>query len=118
MYAKSYQKKDAIEKLICLIKSGGPDEIEYDELTAIWNGLRDIEPNEIDSILQHHIARLFGRDFLEQTIQGLGYRKPHGYAGDFEIIDHIYQQKTSEDRRFKKWDKYFHACHAAKAVRN
>lgn len=60
----------------------------------------------------------FGEDFLENTIQGYGLRKPYGYAGDFLMIDKIYTYATSENPKFKIWDEYFHRQSAPKAVRN
>ncbi len=52
------------------------------------------------------------------TMQGHVVRKPHGYAGDFEIIDRIYLNHVSEDENVRRWDEYFHAQHAPRAVRN
>ena len=52
------------------------------------------------------------------TLQGLAFRKPHGYPGDFEIIDHIYLERHAEDPRWRRWDQYFHAQSATRAVRN
>ena len=52
------------------------------------------------------------------TLQGLAFRKPHGYPGDFEIIDHIYLERHAEDPRWRRWDQYFHAQAATRAVRN
>ena len=44
--------------------------------------------------------------------------KSHGYAGDFEIIDAIYTQRTAADLNQRRWDEYFHAQAAPRAVRN
>ncbi|MCX6981749.1 MAG: class I SAM-dependent methyltransferase [Verrucomicrobia bacterium] len=52
------------------------------------------------------------------SMQGHVVRKPHGYAGDFEIIDRIYLGHINEDERVKRWDSYFHAQHSPRAVRN
>ena len=52
------------------------------------------------------------------TLQGFALRKPHGYPGDFEIIDHIYLERYAEEPRCRRWDQYFHAQAATRAVRN
>ena len=72
-----------------------------------------VEKNEIDSIVAH-----LGKDFLENTIQGHGYTKPYGYAGDFKIIDDIYTYKKSKNPVYKVWDDFFHQQSAPIAVRN
>ena len=51
-------------------------------------------------------------------MQGFVWMKPHGHAGDFEIIDRIYQCWISPDPHLAKWDEYFHAQAAPRAVRN
>jgi SAM-dependent methyltransferase len=52
------------------------------------------------------------------TLQGFVCARPHGYAGDFEIIDRIYQKHISADPRFAPWDAYFQSRSASQAVRN
>ena len=109
----------AVRKLIQFIKAGGPEESEYDEMTKLWDAIEvDRLENGADGQFKKKLLDLFGDDFLQQTIQGYGYRKPHGYAGDYQIIDFIYQQKIIADARFEKWDKYLHFTHATRAVRN
>jgi extracellular factor (EF) 3-hydroxypalmitic acid methyl ester biosynthesis protein len=119
MFTDSLLTQSAINRLTYFIAAGGPEENEYDELTDIWDNL-DIEEEDRASkaFPGNKFINLFSDDFLNQTIQGFGYRKPHGYSGDFEIIDYIYQQKINTDKRFQKWDKYFHSQYATKAVRN
>lgn len=52
------------------------------------------------------------------TMQGRGFSKDYGYAGDFEIIDKIYTNFKSENNICKKWDVYFQKQPAPIAVRN
>ena len=52
------------------------------------------------------------------TLQGFALRKPHGYPGDFEIIDHIYLEHHAGEPRCRRWDQFFHAQAATRAVRN
>jgi len=72
-----------------------------------------VAKNQIDSIVA-----LLGKDFLDNTIQGHGYTKPFGYAGDFKIIDDIYTCKRSNNPVYKAWDEFFHQQSAPIAVRN
>ena len=64
------------------------------------------------------IYRSFGEEFLNNTLQGYGWRKPFGYAGDFLMIDKIYTRYTSDNPKFRLWDEYFHRQAAPRAVRN
>jgi len=52
------------------------------------------------------------------TMQGRGYAKSYGYAGDFEVIDKIYTQHINDDENHRVWDEYFHRQTAPIAVRN
>ena len=64
------------------------------------------------------LKEAFGKAMSAETLQGFAFTKPHGYAGDYEIIDKFYTFYTSPDERLAKWDKYVHSIPAVKAVRN
>ena len=49
---------------------------------------------------------------------GFAWCKPHGYAGDYEIIDRHYINYVTSDRTLAKWDRLWHFSPAARAVRN
>ena len=119
MKSKTLKNQTSIDRLIVFINAGGPEEHQYDELTSIWDSINDPQENSLQNALnRNRLASLFDSEFLSKTIQGFGFRKPHGYAGDFEIIDYIYQRKENTDKRFQKWDKYLHSQQACKAVIN
>ena len=51
-------------------------------------------------------------------MQGFARLKPHGYAGDFEMIERIYHSNATKVDRLKSWDTFFHLSDGARAVRN
>ena len=116
---QGYRMKYHCEYASCLAAKGGPDPEDYAELDA-WVA-------EIGDNLRHgrfsrdEMARLieaFGEAFSVETMQGFAFRKPHGYAGDFEIIDRIYQRYSSSRPHLTRWDQYWQSHPAAQAVRN
>ena len=64
------------------------------------------------------IHNSFGAALSPETIQGWAFQKPLGYAGDFKIIEKIYNFDTSSVPHLVKWDDYFHSQKAPQAVRN
>ncbi len=119
MNTLTFTTENLVSRLSGFIQAGGPEETEYDELTHIWDSLDVVdETSPSKELTREKLLQLFGDDFLNHTLQGLTYRKPHGYSGDFEIIDYMYQKKMFSDTRFQKWDKYYYAHQAANAVIN
>lgn len=91
--------------------------IEFNE----W--LRWIENGIAAGTLRQDEAHVVWREEIPdavstQTCQGYVYSQPRGYAGDFEIIERIYQQWRSPNPALVKWDDYFHDQAAPQAVRN
>lgn len=52
------------------------------------------------------------------TMGAMALLKPHGYAGDFEIIEAIYNSRVADRPAERVWDEYFHTQAAPIAVRN
>jgi extracellular factor (EF) 3-hydroxypalmitic acid methyl ester biosynthesis protein len=102
-----------------LVARGGPTPKDYE---AFDRWLHDIANEiEVGTVAQEQFDALLsqcGDAFDIATMQGFVRRKPHGYAGDFEIIDRIYRIHTNPDPKLANWDHYFHAQRAPKAVRN
>lgn len=103
----------ALEFLKLTAAAGGPAHIEHGRLATCFLRLwKDRVPFQVikDAI----------RATISTTncVQGFAFQKPYGYAGDFQLIDRIYQQWKSEDPDLRKWDEYFHAQPAPRAVRN
>ncbi len=103
-----------------LLKKGGPDKDEYDELNAFFVMIGDLVRS--GSVSREEINRelwkLLGDACSLNTMQGRVVNKPCGYAGDYETIDKIYTCWTSPYPQLIKWDYFFHSQSSSKAVRN
>lgn len=53
-----------------------------------------------------------------ESLAGFCYLQPHGYAGDFELIERLYTRHVSRDPAVARWDHFAQEQPAAKAVRN
>jgi len=101
-----------------IVDQNGPDQSDYHAL-RIAIELIGARLEQASSEIQYH-------DFLdiilpalsEESMQGFAFHKPHGYSGDYEIIDRIYIKSKSENENFRKWDEFFHTQEATIAVRN
>ncbi len=99
------------QRLFEIIQNNGPEEHQYKELDAIINC--------IDNELEGKAFRKLISEVLESdTLFGHTYNKPYGYAGDFLLIEKIYQKYETQDPRFKKWDRFYHSHEATQAVIN
>lgn len=102
-----------------LVENGGPSETQYSLYESVINHIYEIShgltsnPEIVDEFREH-----LGSSLSHSTLQGLAFFKPRGYAGDFKIIDRIYQNWVSPDPDMEKWDKFFQSRLAPLAVRN
>jgi ubiquinone/menaquinone biosynthesis C-methylase UbiE len=108
-----------LDYIKALINSSGPDPNDYDDLNA-W--IEELRIRRLSGEVQvESLALLF--ECLDpilslQSMQGFAFHKPHGYAGDFEMIDRIYSRYISSDQFLAKWDIFMQAQPASQAVRN
>lgn len=102
------------------IAKGGPLKNEYDELTTCFNSASEhIQFGNITHDQAMEYWRMMGDAFCSMlTNQGFVCLKPHGYAGDFEVIDRIYTGWLSPRDDLRNWDHYYHAQPAVQAVCN
>ena len=105
--------EEALEFLKRVVENRGPNLHEHDALSWCFISLwRDRVPFEqMRAVMQPVISNA-------SCIQGFGFLKPHGYAGDFEIIDRIYTYWKTDNPELRRFDEYFHAQPAPRAVRN
>lgn len=96
-----------------MIDRGGPEVAEYEYLKQVPKELSDLPIQE-----QVEVFEILKPLLTVNSMLGFTFQKPHGYAGDYELIDRIYSQWKSADASLVKWDIFFHSLEAAEAVRN
>lgn len=105
--------------LLEMASKGGPEPFEYDAVASAYSSIMialrkgDITKDDLCSI-----AGELSEIWSQETIQGFVMTQPYGYAGDFEIIDRIYNRYTSPNKHLEKWDKFSHSRKSNQAVRN
>jgi len=67
---------------------------------------------------KNKLISIFKDTLSLDTMMGFTLLKPHGYAGDYELIGRIYDKYTSSNLKNKKWDLWYHSAVGANAVRN
>lgn len=119
----SMEKDELVKKHIGYIKmmvdKGGPEKQEYSEFSDFLYEIQMLKANGI--FLEKELTEIrkaFKDTLSKETIQGFIYLKPHGYSGDFEIIDKIYLSDISDNPKYRNWDIYAHTLDATIAVRN
>lgn len=99
-----------------VIKRGGPDPEEYELLTNKCQFLCSVK---LSLKQENSLYEMLKPILTLDSMIGFSYLKPHGYTGDFEIIDRMYQHwKSPESTKLHKWDNFFHDFHSVRAVRN
>jgi SAM-dependent methyltransferase len=95
-----------------IIAKGGPDTSDYSYVKSIpdMSGVTLEEEANIHEILAPILDI--------KSLLGYTFQKPRGYAGDFELIERIYNKWTSDDAKFQRWDTLYHELESSKAVRN
>ena len=102
-----------------LVARGGPAPDEYgafrDWLSHIAKQYRSesLTEDDLDTLRE-----AFGDALTDITLQGFCYQKPHGHAGDFEIIDRLYTEHVTDDNVHRRWDLFLQTRPAAEAIRN
>lgn len=119
MNTTKHHQKSAIAFLQNVIANGGPEPKEYDALNLLFDSISDdYRSGKMTGNELQFLQSGFGDECLENTLHGHIKSKPFGYAGDFLIIDKIYQEQVTKDQRFVKWDTFWNNQSACKAVRN
>lgn len=103
---------EMLTRLALMVAQGGPTPCDYTWVSETFLQLhaKATEP--------HHIATAYASTLRPECLHGHAYLKPHGYAGDFEVIDRIYTHWLSSDSELVRHDEYFQSQAAPMAVRN
>jgi hypothetical protein len=75
-----------------MVAKGGSKPAEYQSFTNWLNIVAyELQQGKIKKQEIQSLQRVFGEALSEKTLQGMAYTKPKRYAGDYEMIDKIYQ---------------------------
>jgi SAM-dependent methyltransferase len=118
---------DATDLMANLLTAGGPVPAEYQAAASAFDAVHRHDFADQEGVSKR-IARVGPLDVLFQqyhdvftstsTMQGFARLKPHGYSGDFEIIERIYSRHVTSLSCLQRWDEFFHSGSAPAAVRN
>lgn len=106
---------DFIKKMV---EKQGPEESDYQALHAEIQRLGALLEQSSSGIEYNDLLDIISPVLSTETMQGFAFHKPHGYSGDYEIIDRIYRKWKSRKPDYIRWDDFFHEQEATKAVRN
>ncbi len=111
-------REKALETLKKIIANGGPTESDYQDLEFSLGTLA-MDGQQSSLVTQQFAPVISSCDFLFDKCSLMGHirTKPYGYAGDFEIIERIYQKRILKED-YRRWDTYSLKHPAAQAVRN
>jgi len=108
-----------VEYAKAIVSNCGPDPNQYESHLDWYTKLNEqMKSGQITTEQRNKLSAIFGTAYSSETMQGHAHVKPLGYAGDFQIIEKIYDSWISPDQRLRKYDLFFHEQHAAIAVRN
>lgn len=110
---ESYEFKKRLYIFKEIIKKGGPEPEDYDFIKTFTYNLLGL------SLKEEHELYLILKPILNlDNMIGFTFKKPHGYAGDYELIDRIYSSWINKNPKYERWDKLYQNADSAFAVRN
>ncbi|MDJ1497643.1 class I SAM-dependent methyltransferase [Cytophagaceae bacterium DM2B3-1] len=108
-----------IQYIQLLVDQGGPEPDEWGQVNEwIASVVKSYTNNEISKYQLEEIRAVLADAFSLETLQGYSFLKPHGYAGDYQIIDYMYTYHLSDNAMLRKWDLFYQGHDTVKAVRN
>ncbi len=121
-FLANYQHKQlsapAFVKYIKAIHArGGPNPRDYVAINDVLNYYIANLPKEEILKIHKRMSKIFGPAYVHSTA-GHATVKPHGYPGDFELMDKMYLLEHSQLKEYVKWDRFYHWHAAAKCILN
>ncbi|ACF47196.1 Methyltransferase type 12 [Prosthecochloris aestuarii DSM 271] len=107
-----------MEFIKSMVEKKGPEKSDYKALHKEIDRIGILLEQSSPDIQYADLLAVISPVLTTETMQGFAFNKPHGYPGDYEIIDRIYRKWKSEKEDFRRWDEFFHAQKATIAVRN
>lgn len=102
-----------------LVEKGGPEAEDYHDFdTWLAEVAEHARKGELTPTDLGFLREVMGEAISAETMQGFVYQKPHGYAGDYEVIDRIYKRYVSDKSHLSRWDAYAQEHVCSYAVRN
>ncbi len=100
------------------VSSGGPEPGDYLRLGTCLRAItRHAEEGPEGPALLEAARAVLAPTLLKATVQGFAHLRPHGYDGDFELIERLLSFHHSADPNLVRWDRYCHALPSVRALR-
>lgn len=116
---KKDESQELLESLGRFVQKGSWSDESFDKLDGLLSEIGyQMQNGNISKSDISEISTGFRKEFLAETLQGHGLRKPYGYPGDFLLLDKIFTNYKTRNSRYRIWDEYFQAQAAPCAVRN
>lgn len=102
-----------------IVEKGGPEIDEYETFRSwIDRVAHEIKTGLLNYKDLQNLRSAFGDVLSLNTLYGHTLHKPHGYEGDYELIDKIQRKYVNEDPRYEKWDENYHSTRTAIGIKN
>ncbi|MEM6343152.1 MAG: class I SAM-dependent methyltransferase [Bacteroidota bacterium] len=116
---KLFSKAEVIKIIKHLDQKGGPRPQDLPHLEQFSRQIMaSFAAGNFDKAELAEISRCLGKEYLACTVNGRSLNKPEGYAGDYMLIESIYQYLVTPHLKYRNWDLCFQETEAAQAVRN
>jgi hypothetical protein len=83
------------------VLSGGPTPSDYPLFTSLLDNIYESQRESRVSAFTA-LRQILAPTHDPDCMQGFVYLKPHGYPGDFELLDRIYQNWLSPQPHLKR----------------
>ncbi len=107
------QNLDILLETEIMIEKGGPT-IEDDTMIRAVADVID----KADEKTKAHFYKILKPILTLDTLLGFTFLKPHGYAGDFQLVDFVHTNHITDIEHLKAWDYMYQQLSASVALRN